>query len=145
MQTCKSVYYVLSYSGFKSRPSFSMTLYYIYLRRLIRGGIAGADCQTVELQVFLSAGFMIRIGSISELLRGKWHLPARERRISWPVAQCFKALHIACQQLRSPVHIQNPAESFFLLCHEFYSLSHLLDHLCPWVQFNPSSYQLSLS
>ena len=27
MQTCKSVQYFLSYSGFKSRPSFSMTLY----------------------------------------------------------------------------------------------------------------------
>ena len=26
-QTCKSVQYFLSYSGFKSRPSFSMTLY----------------------------------------------------------------------------------------------------------------------
>jgi len=25
-QTCKSVQYFLSYSGFKSRPSFSMTL-----------------------------------------------------------------------------------------------------------------------
>ena len=27
MQTCKSVRYFLSYSGFKSRPSFSITLY----------------------------------------------------------------------------------------------------------------------
>jgi len=27
MRTCKSVKYFLSYSGFKSRPSFSMTLY----------------------------------------------------------------------------------------------------------------------
>ena len=27
-QTCKSVQYFLSYSGFKSRPSFSITLYY---------------------------------------------------------------------------------------------------------------------
>ena len=27
-QTCKSVQYVLGYSGFKSCPSFSMTLYY---------------------------------------------------------------------------------------------------------------------
>jgi len=30
-QTCKSVQYFLSYSGFKSRPSFSITLYYINL------------------------------------------------------------------------------------------------------------------
>ena len=40
-QTCKSVQYFLSYSGFKSRPSFSMTLYYsvflfIYLVNILQ-------------------------------------------------------------------------------------------------------------
>ena len=41
---------------------------YLYLRRLIIGGIAGADWQTVELQVFLSAVVTIRNASVSELL-----------------------------------------------------------------------------
>ena len=33
---CKSVQYVLSYSGFKSRPSFSITLYLAYFVNLYR-------------------------------------------------------------------------------------------------------------
>jgi len=35
MQTCKSVWYFLSYSGFKSRPSFSMTLYIVTCTKML--------------------------------------------------------------------------------------------------------------
>jgi hypothetical protein len=48
----------------------SITIF-MYPRRLIRGGIAGAVWQTVELQLFLSAEVTIRIASVSKLLRGK--------------------------------------------------------------------------
>ena len=44
---------------------------YFYPRKLIRGGIAATNWQTVELQVFLSAEVTIRIASVSEVLRGK--------------------------------------------------------------------------
>jgi len=50
---------------------------YVYACRQRRGRIAAADWQTVELQVFLSAEVTIRFVSVSEVLRGKWHLPAR--------------------------------------------------------------------
>jgi len=67
-------------------------------------------------------------------------MPARERWTCWPVAQRFKALHITCQQLRTSEQLRTPTDSFFLLRHEFNILSHLPDHLCTWVQLDPSSY-----
>ena len=52
---------------------YRMTHIFIYLRprRLNRGKIATAHWQIIKLQVLHSAEVMIRIVSVSEVLRGK--------------------------------------------------------------------------
>jgi len=60
-----------------TNASYHIQYIYIYIfiylspPRLIRRGFDGADWQTVELQVFLSAKVTFRIASVSEVLQGK--------------------------------------------------------------------------
>ena len=120
------------------QPNCSEQIYiYIHTCKQLRGGIAAADCQTVELQVLLSAEITIGIASLSEMLRGKWHLPGRERRTCWPVAHCFKALHIASQQLPTSEQLRIPTESFSLSRHEFHILLQFLEHFDPEFNLTP--------